>query len=457
MYCIWCGKEIPNGSKFCPYCGEKQENVKEGKIEYDVKVSITRFFERNKRLIYGYGIWVLIHFALLINSTKEVPSGFYPWNVSLSELLGYLFGDNNLRYGFSWLDEYNVYDFSEFFLYTFLLPILMFGGIKSLPFLKNWLNSKKKIITKNCIRKECVGEAKKDSNNQDKPQEQEKKKVNFATVHVKNENIPEEMLTNTDYVIEETKQETSPSYLLDDANLSKGDSIKEGKEAKIIDSKPMSTVRRLIGSTIDKVLILISFYCIWILGFQIYHGHFSLLEESVANGRLGEYLGIVTIQPSRYEYVDQHRICLMEELISKDVHNLNRRELSIQYDFIDSPAKMGQTKERDSLITQLFIWFNALFYLLSEIILKASPGKRIMSGILVDHFGDDIEILDILKRSMFFLILTYLVIGIHFMLDINYIILILLFFLILDLPILYSRRSLLDIWSNTQLVVKKPN
>ncbi|MBE5911683.1 zinc ribbon domain-containing protein [Pseudobutyrivibrio sp.] len=35
MYCVACGKEIENGLKFCPYCGQTQEEKKEANASYE--------------------------------------------------------------------------------------------------------------------------------------------------------------------------------------------------------------------------------------------------------------------------------------------------------------------------------------------------------------------------------------------------------------------------------------
>ena len=64
MFCPKCGKEIPDGSKFCSYCGEKIEQVEEVKSEEDIPLGIST---KNRKtafiftfLIALYGIIFLI-------------------------------------------------------------------------------------------------------------------------------------------------------------------------------------------------------------------------------------------------------------------------------------------------------------------------------------------------------------------------------------------------------------
>ena len=133
MYCRYCGKELPNDSNFCPNCGKKQKD--EGSVR---KTSLEYILKEHKKLSYAYLVWLLLHLTLFLSSTKNNPDGFYPWNKSISYLLG-----GGSYYRFSLLDEYNVYDFSEFFFYTIVLPIVIFGIIRLYPMVLPSLNKLK--------------------------------------------------------------------------------------------------------------------------------------------------------------------------------------------------------------------------------------------------------------------------------------------------------------------------
>lgn len=169
MYCKNCGKELPNGAAFCPECGTKQNNV-----TANIKTRIRKFVNEHKKVSYAYLVWFLVHTALCISSTKEDTDGFYPWDKPLNEMLTYFGGGRpssgwyddwiyghsyRWEYEFSWLDEHNVYDFSELFFYTILLPVIIYGFVKCWPHIspflvKKWETMKKKISQKRNLKAE---------------------------------------------------------------------------------------------------------------------------------------------------------------------------------------------------------------------------------------------------------------------------------------------------------------
>lgn len=96
MYCKHCGKEIDDNSTFCKYCGKAQGNTQKGILSKPVWVV--------------YLIWTLANLYLLMGEKDwEASSVFFPS----------IFGD-----GYSWIKYY--YDFSEFIVYVFIIPAILF-------------------------------------------------------------------------------------------------------------------------------------------------------------------------------------------------------------------------------------------------------------------------------------------------------------------------------------------
>lgn len=151
MYCRYCGKEIPENSNYCPNCGKKQNE--------DTSIKGFQTFLRMgkyKKAILLYVVWCLIHIGLLVFSPTgdkyKVPIGFgdygyrnkidafYPFDTSLSNVLQWK------PFWCDWLNNIDVYDFSELFFYTILFPLLIWGMIKIFPVLTKIMRNVLRII-----------------------------------------------------------------------------------------------------------------------------------------------------------------------------------------------------------------------------------------------------------------------------------------------------------------------
>lgn len=127
MYCIECGAQIPDNSKFCSHCGHKQT---EGEPSLKVKVAekfieneiVRQVVEEHKRsldyqfLIKAMGwylAWVVLHLGILLifsNSILGTENSYYM----------------NRFVPFSEESEIRYYDIREFLVYTiFPLAILI--------------------------------------------------------------------------------------------------------------------------------------------------------------------------------------------------------------------------------------------------------------------------------------------------------------------------------------------
>lgn len=134
MYCIECGAQIPENSKFCSHCGKKQTegepSVKEKIAEKIIETEIVRQVveEQKKSLDYevlrkamGYYLaWVVLHLGILLIASEGV---FDESNMGARKF--WPFGS------YKWLDTGN-YDITEFLVYTiFPLAILIIWSMVS--------------------------------------------------------------------------------------------------------------------------------------------------------------------------------------------------------------------------------------------------------------------------------------------------------------------------------------
>jgi uncharacterized membrane protein YvbJ len=119
MYCINCGAQIPENSKYCPHCGFQQshnlasinEKLAEKIIEKEIVRQINEEYQSSinfqflKKSIGWYLAWVLLHLAfLLIWADNIISDGwrFYP---------------------FSAVSDITDYDIREFLVYT-IFPLI---------------------------------------------------------------------------------------------------------------------------------------------------------------------------------------------------------------------------------------------------------------------------------------------------------------------------------------------
>ena len=424
MYCRYCGKELPNDSKFCPNCGKKQKN--ESSVR---KTSLEHLLKEHKKLTYAYLVWLLLHLTLFLNSTKNYPNGFYPWNKPISDL----FGDDSY-YHFSLLDEYNVYDFSEFFFYTIVFPIVIIGIIRLFPMI---LPSLKKLKDNYKYWQES---------NAKKREEHQKNIVAYKTRQKKNSIIEPAKVKS---VVEESENpEQQETEVVSEESDIKGEKnsdtdilqqeVQPQDEVLLTETeeevKKMPLFSRFVGSIIDKIFIIIIFFV-----------GYTAISPYGAPGKMGTYIGLRNTPLDLYEYIDKSQMNsygTYYEGVSRGYQDLARLE--------SNPPHIGSTLELDMSITFTFILLNLLFYIIFESILSASPGKRMLGGVILDSADDKIGFGKALTRG---LCGGALMAGTYFLLHLQggltNTVVVVVFFLLLDLPVLFTKKSLLDLCTGT--------
>ena len=424
MYCRYCGKELLNDSNFCPNCGKKQKD--EGSVR---KTSLEYILKEHKKLSYAYLVWLLLHLTLFLSSTKNIPNGFYPWNKSISYLLG-----GGSYYRFSLLDEYNVYDFSEFFFYTIVLPIVIFGIIRLYPMVLPSLNK-----LKDNYKKWQESNAKKIDEYQGnisayKAQQNEETIVEPVQISpiVKDVAIPEQQESEVDSEEADIKGKSGS-----DTDVLQQE-VQPQNEASLVETekevKKMPLLTRFVGSIIDKIFILI----IFVVGF-------TAISPDGAPGKMGTYIGLRNTPLDLYEYIDKSQMNsygTYNDGVSQYYQDMER--------LANDPPHIGSTLELDMSITFTFILLNLLFYIIFESILSASPGKRMLGGVILDSADDKISFGKALTRG---LCGGALMAGTYFLLHLQggltNTVVVVVFFLLLDLPVLFTKKSLLDLCTGT--------
>lgn len=116
MYCIECGAQIPDNSKFCSLCGHKQNeeepSLKEKIADVIIEKEITRQiveahkssidYQFLKKAMGWYLAWVLLHLAFLLIGADSILSDSY----------------NDEFVPFSEHSDMSEYDIREFLVYT---------------------------------------------------------------------------------------------------------------------------------------------------------------------------------------------------------------------------------------------------------------------------------------------------------------------------------------------------
>lgn len=209
--------------------------------------------------------------------------------------------------------------------------------------------------------------------------------------------------------------------------------------------KVMPLLNRFIGSVIDKVLILF----IFVVGFFIIEGEYSGMGRSIT------YLSLAPHTPSEYAYITLNSLYIIDRGYPLKYSNKSEQEILEEYMGTDV---QGIVTSFDLTITFTFILLNILFYLLSEIFLGASVGKALLRGRLVDNLlSERIETSAAFKRAIIGGLLMSLAVGLRFLFDTNYIITIVLFFVIIDTPLFFKGRSLIDMFSKVTYVKRLSN
>ena len=436
MYCRYCGKELPTDSNFCPNCGKKQKEIKTS-----IPCGVKKFVEISKtykQLAYFYSVWFVLHLCLflfakpkgIIGSHSVFPHQEYDYSVNFypfSRSLGEIFEGRDFYVNILDVDNY---DFSELFFYIVFFPIAVFGMVKCILIISSLLkNTKERYRNKTKKREECQGNVSAYITPQKEASYQKPISANVVA-----ENVVSHVQEDTEEAIDKSLLSNEIDAGLDgqqqEEHIQEELACNEAKTKR----KKMPLLSRFIGGIIDKLLILI----IFVVGFTI-------ISPYASTAKIGKYIGLFYAKLEVYEYIDKAEMnnngTPNEEIAEYFQHGV-RAEME--------PPHIGSTLELDKSITFSFIILNIVFYIVFESILSASPGKWMLRGIILDNADDKIGFEKVLTRGLSG---GALMVGTYFLLHLVYgltnIVVVIVFFLLLDLPLLFTKKSLLDLCTGT--------
>lgn len=215
--------------------------------------------------------------------------------------------------------------------------------------------------------------------------------------------------------------------------------------------KNLGLGKRFIASFMDKFAIIFVFICI---------SYFCLFDSGTESYYLGSYSSLITYPYSEYAIMDRGEKYMKEHNIKVKSDNEKIYTGYFQMRLEEAFEQYGKLsrEEIDAMCTSCFVVVNILYYLLSEMFLGASPFKCIMRGkVYEDEEKKPIGKLIALKRAIIFGVMLILFVALRFLLDVSYIFVIVLFFLVYDIPVFFKRKNLLDIITSNTLVEETKN
>lgn len=435
MYCRNCGKELPNDSNYCPSCGKKQKETKTS-ISYGGN-KFAEIIKTNKHLAYCYSIWFILHLCLFVFAKPkgiswfggefDYSNDFYPFSRSLGEI----FNGKDFYVDILYVD---CYDFSELFFYIVFFPIAVFGMVKCFSIISSLFKNIKERFSQwqesNTKKRE---EYQRNDTAYKTPQ-----KDDWCQVPIPTNIVTENVVSNV---------QEKAEFAIDDSHLSKeknagieGQQQEEHIQDEVFCNgtetkwQKMPLLSRFIGSIIDKILILF----IFVVGFAI-------ISPYASSAKMGKYIGLFYAKLEVYEYIDKTEMNNYGTY-NKDVAEYFQHGVRSEME----PPHIGSTLELDKSITFAFIILNIVLYILFESVLSASPGKRIFKGVILDSADDKIGFSKALTRG---LCGGALMGGTYFLLHLvggqTNMVVVIVFFLLLDLPVLFMRKSLIDLFTGT--------
>ncbi len=210
-------------------------------------------------------------------------------------------------------------------------------------------------------------------------------------------------------------------------------------------------LKRAVASLLDKLMIVIViiiinlFFSLFWLTISPKEKKYMYAEET------GTYCAWLFLSPHKIDRLTEVHV-MREHGISVLECNYKEKEMFREEHIDEYVNYKKHVFVLDIIFTLFFAIINSAYYCICEITLKASLWKHIFGFIIMDKRNNPIDNSTAVKRAVIFIAFICLVIGFRWHYGGNYFVLSFLFFLILDIPILFTQRSLLDILSGVKLI-----
>lgn len=201
---------------------------------------------------------------------------------------------------------------------------------------------------------------------------------------------------------------------------------------------------RTFACIMDNSLI-IAFFCLLLLGVFAINIKYA--------GYVGEYLG--------WFHLDFNKVINGDLFAFSQKYNVDpnvdfEEWIEVKNEYYEQFHKdfVRHYLITDLSITLSFVLLNTLYYLISELYLRSSFFKYLFGFVLEDNQGNQIGNRRIILRAIILTVLMLLAVSIRF-LGPNYYWCIALFFIVVESPVLFCKKSLVDILSNTIVIRKR--
>lgn len=105
--------------------------------------------------------------------------------------------------------------------------------------------------------------------------------------------------------------------------------------------------------------------------------------------------------------------------------------------------------------TYIFLLLNTVYVFVCDLYIKGTIGKRVLGLKVCNVYGDKICFSEVLGRVFVIAVLICVFVFLRFLLNTNYVVISIVFFACVYLPVLFKKKSIVDILTNTMVAVGK--